>query len=400
MRGALLGRRTRGAGPLAAFLIVLGAAGCDGGLENPDAPPRATGTSSAERLFPIALDGKWGLMRADGRVVVEPRFDWVDEYSEGFARFAVGGEPVIWLGDPRHDGGKWGFVDARGQVVIPARFDGAQSFHGGLAATQTDDKQGFIDRTGAFAIRPAYDEVHSFGGSVTPVRRRAKWGIIDRNAKWVLEPKHAYIGGFAEGYALFKPAKPAAKPGEGTWGYLSESGEEAIAAKYEFGSSFSEGRAGVRIDGKWGFIDKTGNLVIPYEFDEVGSFQGGLAPAWRKDKVGLVNKRGEWVLRPKYSLIGGYSDGLWAVNLGGECVVYFGEPRGARGAGTGGKWGFISSNGVVVVPLKYDMARPFRRGLALVGLCEKQREDGRVTGFTWRYGYINKAGEYVWRPRR
>jgi len=44
--------------------------------------------------------------------------------------------------------GKYGYMDANCRMVVPARFDEAFEFTGGLAAVKAGDKWGYIDRSG------------------------------------------------------------------------------------------------------------------------------------------------------------------------------------------------------------------------------------------------------------
>ena len=35
--------------------------------------------------YPIRIDGKWGYMDSEGRIVITPRFDFASHFSEGLA---------------------------------------------------------------------------------------------------------------------------------------------------------------------------------------------------------------------------------------------------------------------------------------------------------------------------
>ena len=47
------------------------------------------------------------------------------------------------------------------------------------------------------------------------------------------------------------------------WGYCDRGSKVLISAVYDWGGSFAEGLALVRLDGKYGFIDIKGNLTVP-----------------------------------------------------------------------------------------------------------------------------------------
>jgi hypothetical protein len=126
----------------------------------------------------------------------------------------------------------------------------------------------------------------------------------------------------------------------------------------------------VTIAGKHGFIDSaflrfvsaahigtSGKLVINPQFDSV-------MVAWPAKHA--------------------FEEGLVAVCIG---------PCGrARNLPTG-KWGYIDSNGELIIATQFDEATPFSEGLAAVctGDC---RNDGDS-----KWGYIDKSGKYVINPQ-
>jgi hypothetical protein len=71
-----------------------------------------------EGLVSIEVNGLYGFEDEMGRVVIEPKFAWLDYFSNGMARFNTS----------RHRDGKWGFIDRTGKTVIPPQFDDAQDF--------------------------------------------------------------------------------------------------------------------------------------------------------------------------------------------------------------------------------------------------------------------------------
>jgi hypothetical protein len=59
-------------------------------------------------LAPIKVNGKMGFADAEGKIVIEPRFDYVAPFENGLALFTVEG------------GAKYGYVDEAGRIVWPA----------------------------------------------------------------------------------------------------------------------------------------------------------------------------------------------------------------------------------------------------------------------------------------
>ena len=53
--------------------------------------------------------------------------------------------------------GKWGYVDRAGKVVVSPRFDAAERFSEGLAPVRQGKQLGYADATGALVLVPAAD---------------------------------------------------------------------------------------------------------------------------------------------------------------------------------------------------------------------------------------------------
>ena len=82
----------------------------------------------------------YGFIDKSGKVVIEPQFYDVLDFSEGFTRVEIArtglyGEP------PRADDYNWGFIDKSGKVVIEPQFNYVSAFSEGLACVRKDDKE-------------------------------------------------------------------------------------------------------------------------------------------------------------------------------------------------------------------------------------------------------------------
>lgn len=77
---------------------------------------------------------------------------------------------------------------------------------------------------------------------------------------------------------------------------LSISGCQSTGPKYQNVRSYSEGLAAVQSNsGKWGYINESQQWVIPAKYDDAKEFQGGRAAAKMNGKWGFINKRGDWL---------------------------------------------------------------------------------------------------------
>src|SRR5258708_22157171 len=68
-------------------------------------------------------------------------------------------------------GTAWGFIDNRGKIIIAPRFEAAQPYSEGLAAVKREGRWGYIDRSGSEVIPIRYRTVQSFRNGVAIVDR-------------------------------------------------------------------------------------------------------------------------------------------------------------------------------------------------------------------------------------
>lgn len=120
--------------------------------------------------------GKWGFVDNTGRVIVEPTYDMVHNYSAGLAAVNSGGtfnDRDSWI-----QGGKWGFIDKTGKVNLSIQYADAGDFSEGLAAIKIQDKGwGFIDYSGKVVILPQFAQAQKFSEGLAPVSMEpSPWG--------------------------------------------------------------------------------------------------------------------------------------------------------------------------------------------------------------------------------
>jgi hypothetical protein len=389
-------RLTAGFAVCTALLVTIYSVKVDNGPQQ-DVPPQ-TGTRSAAvgeqpAVFFSPIDGayinsKWGFIDKTGRVVIEAKYPWVDDFSEGLAAVKVGGTHFI--------GGKYGYIDRTGREVIEPHFENAKPFSEGLAAVQIGDKWGCIDQTGEFRIQPRYDFLSGFRERLAIFAEGGRRGYMDRSGKVVIELKDMAPGSlFGEGLAAVAVSRPI---GEGesaaeVYGYIDRTGQVVIQPQFRKALAFVEGMAAVKGEnGKWGFIDRDGNLVVPPHYDQVEGFQNGLAKVVVRDdtgeKWGVIDKTGAAVIEPRYLYDHGirYAEkdgtlkgihwegpgyGRWpeedldvskARVVDGMIKIWSG-PESVPTAGTM-KYGFADASGKVVIAPRFEEVGNFSEGLA------------------------------------
>jgi hypothetical protein len=326
-------------------------------------------------LFRVLRDGKWGYVDRSGRVVIAPRFDRADRFSDGLA--AV------------QDGAVLGYVDASGRLALVPEHAPAGLLHSpfssGLAVVRVGQRYGYMDRTGKLAIPARYTTAGDFSEGFAMACDTDGCGYIRPNGRGAVGYGFMGSGPVKGGVACISLAmgmgrqRVALRHADGT----------AIPGEWEGCGNMSEGLVAVRLGGQWGYVDARGRGVVRPSFERAGDFSGGLAPVTLESgRCGYVDRAGVLVIPARFRACHRFSDGLALVDL-------------AEDAFDGDRVAFIDRTGKAVVigpdaSPPFDSAEDFENGLAAVGAGGAPHLAGNGT---W-LGYVDTSGRYVWKPSR
>ena len=236
-----------------AAVVCLGLIGCSQNKTstNPETstnPARASAGPSEDSnpmLLPVKVSGKWGYTNTTGQLVINPQFDYAEDFHEGRAVVCLG-KPCSWWdaeNTASHSEERWGYIDASGKMVITPQYAKAAEFSEGLASVCTGDC------------------------SANPTRPFNR-GYIDRDGKIVIPMQFGIAANFSEGLAQVCVGKCKWKEKEGysgKFGFIDHSGHFVINPQYDDAFDFKNGFAKVTLgkgdDAKTGYIDKTGKVI-------------------------------------------------------------------------------------------------------------------------------------------
>lgn len=289
----------------------------------------------------------YGIVDKNGKVIVAPRYDFIDNFETGTAVFVSGGRAGMLdsqgkiIVEPRYDelfrfdqlhylfqqNGLKGLVRTDGRIILPARYSFIDFFSEGLSAILRSGKWGFADTSGTEIIPCQFSEVGSgFNAGVAEVKLGDKWWIAHRGDTLQLPDYDEVLPFYGQSAAFRK---------DGLWGFLNLQGEEITEAQFEelvfnkggiyFAraqgrdsvwyvisnkgillsqspykdvSRFSEGFAAVKKESGWGFIDKSGKEISSFNYDVVRNFSEGYAAVNKKGAWGLIDHTGKEIIPP------------------------------------------------------------------------------------------------------
>jgi hypothetical protein len=230
----------------------------------------AWGKGFSEGLMGVMTkDKKYGYIDKAGKMVISPRYSYVEPFSEELAAVCIR-LPVYNVTKS-----KWGYIRKNGEVVIPLQYDNVTSFHEGRAFVYRESGWFLIDQGGKFVSNQAFEAVRDFSEGVAPVRVNKRWGYIDGEGAWKILP--CFIGAFPFNDGLAGVAH-IDRPG---WDFIDKEGNvifEQVVDTIHLESSlyFREGWAIIPKENKYWYLSIDGKR-LPAIYDRVTDFNEGVA---------------------------------------------------------------------------------------------------------------------------
>lgn len=313
--------------------------------------------------------------------------------------FAQNGDALFRIWDVN---GKEGYINGTGKIVVNPQFDAVTEFSEGFAAVKVGDKWGYINAQGAITIQPRWKSNDGWVPAVMPfhegfavVTEYAGWGVLDDSNYWTyncgyINRKGEYVvpprlrqscGDVKDGLAIIAMDfnDPKYEKGKGWVGYMNTKGNWLTPSRFFAASYFVDGAARVKDESGEYFIDKAGRRIAKpaRECQWSNNFYEGLALAFsEKEKRydGFINEQCEYAFKLAAEIK--TDDTRFAEGL---AAVY-------KETADGKLFGYIDRTGKLIIPFQFAAASSFSEGLAAVTIDKK---DERT------FAYINRQGEII-----
>lgn len=361
-------------------------------------------------------EGTIGFISKEGKEVIPCKYDYADDFKNGFALVAIengmdeegttvylyglvntSGEEIIPC---EYDGvyileesglivveqnKKAWLKDENGNDIISSKYDGIWQELGktGLICVELDGKKGAIDNQGNEIIPKTYDNIFNIEnkdnrdlicvqkGKIS-AEESVSWGIVNKQGNEIVPLQGAYPG-IRNSSGLIKVEQG------GKSGFVDYSGSSIIPEIYDWASDYGDnGLAVVNKDGDTFILDKTGAIKsaclntydYAYPFDHCC-----LAVVYISDEgYGAINENGEEIIPCTYdSILKNYS-------ALGEYGCF--DENNLAAVSNDDKWGVIDNSGREIVPIQYDHIQIFDNGII-------RADKGGV------YGAMNKNGDII-----
>lgn len=292
-------------------------------------------------------------MDHSGALRIQPQFNDADGFSCGLAAVALGN--------------RYGYINLDGQLIIPPQFDWAWKFVDGLALTLSPPFYQYVDPHGKTVLKGEFEKAWNASEGLMVVLTHGKhFACFNQQGHCCFAKELDHIGPFRDGMA--------SACWRGRWGFLNTDGQWAIEPVYDAVGPFSEGRAPAKKQRQTGYLTYSGEWAFQLPFEDAGPFKDGIAMTQMRNSLKLkeyiaINNQGKVLFKAILDDAGDFSEGLAWVRLGD-------------------KFGFINTQGNIVIAPRFDFVQNFEHNLAHVA--------------DWPHGwfYINRFGHLIQTERK
>ena len=213
----------------------------------------------------VMKDGKYGILDASGKTVLEPTIEEMGTLSDGL---------ILTKMD-----GKYGYMSGDAKWIIEPTFVKADPFNEGLAFIYDEaGKKGLIDKTGKKIADSKYDDLGEISEGVLAINEGGLWGFADVEGNIITAPQYLEAHKFMGGYAVVKFKEKA-------W---NEKGDKNDPNYKEFSKTDMQKEG-------YGYIGKNGAVFLPPYFSKANDFKNGIAIVTLKNgKLGYINRLGRF----------------------------------------------------------------------------------------------------------
>jgi len=253
-------------------------------------------TAMFEGTASVLRDGKWGVARGDGTLIIPNNYERVSSFYNRIVVVRNGRELYA--------------IDENSNriAVADTGITDFKNLSSGRIPLLSDD--GWRRASADLELgAKSFEDIGMYSDGYAAAKTGGKWGVIDLGTNWLTPPQHEGIvkdelgrsfnqgavfirnAGTVQLYTngnlteeFFDDARPFSNEGyaavmkNGKWGFIDTDGQLKIDYKFDDALSFSGHLAAVKVDGYWGYININGDIVISAEFYEAKSFSGASAP--------------------------------------------------------------------------------------------------------------------------
>jgi len=230
-----------------------------------------------ENIYVVKIADKCGALDHFGQVIIEPKFDKLGDFKNGYAYYV--------------EQGYYGFVSKSG-ATHKAEFEWISDFNSSqIAIFQQNNKYGLVNSFGIKILEAKYDQILKTNSSIFIVVVAGKYGFFSSEGCFLTDIGFDYLKEKTPDYYTNGTLLRLIKNTEQA--FLDENGRMNINfGAYQEMNFVADDLICVKQKNKHGYVDRKLNLMIPYKYEFASDFSDSLALVKFKDQNMIINREG------------------------------------------------------------------------------------------------------------
>jgi hypothetical protein len=231
------------------------------------------------------FNSKWGSINRQGKIIIEPKYDWLSKYSNGRYR-ASQDSSILILDSNGHFIREYMVDKLMNYQMLKYKINNNWIYVENELQFYNKGKMGFINNQGEEITGMKYDLVYRYDGKndLLIVKKDSLYGLINTNGKSILPIEYNSIN-----HRRWQSDDLILKRG-GKFGLFNVDDYSTIKCEYDDLRWETEGLMAASKNGKWGFINKKGEIIIPLEYVKVTNFYENESKVSKGDKKFKINR--------------------------------------------------------------------------------------------------------------
>jgi hypothetical protein len=292
----------------------------------------------------VKKDSLWGFIDEDGKNITQLSYNNVSDFKNGYASvqkawriqprtYLKDGKENLLLGIRNYETDKnnwWGCIDLKGNLVVEQKYWYWGEFSEGLYLFADNIQSfGYRDEKNNSIIDTIYWNARPFSEGAASVKVRSRkspkdncYFINNQNQK-IFDKGFSLLSSFKNGYASVHISEGV--EWDKSCGVINKQGQFIIEPQYEgIGEYFSQGLISVKkkiydkngyYDSKYGFVDINNNTIIPFKFVLAKSFKNDRAAVYTSlgdfnTSCGYIDLHGNMIVDDIYEFAADFENNI------------------------------------------------------------------------------------------
>ena len=304
--------------------------------------------------------GRVGLLNQYGKEMLPPQYDDIKILDS--LLFAV------------LDANDWMVVNVGGKVILKNGYEQVNLWCGKYISFRKDKKWGIANVDGKIIASPKFDEILFLKNQFFQTKLGNKFGLLTVDGKEILSNESDEIQVYNSQLLFFQKNKK--------WGAVNAKGQQVIRPSFQsffrLSDNFIKLISNARI---FLYAIAQEKIITKGQYETYYAFSNNYVLCKKNRKLGLLNASGNKLLEVQYDEIQYFCENQFRVNRDG-------------------KWGVVSFNDEIIIPLIYEFIRPLQYKMCVVknggrlGIVNAKGKEQVASKFNRIFLEKNKAKAY------